>query len=73
MSNQGLHLRAAESYDKASWKSLRDDSSRDAFIVREAGEIWRSKRMRKKVNAAVAEVRCEVHAKRLAWTPKDIC
>ena len=73
MSNQKLHLEAAESYVKAGWKALLDDSGRDELICREARATWQSKGMREKVNAAGAEVRCEARANRLRWTPTDIC
>ena len=73
MSNEALHLAAAESYEKAGWKALLDDSGRDELICREARATWESKGMREKINDAVADVRAEVRANRLQWTPGDIC
>ena len=72
MSSQALHLQAADSYEQAGWTVPLDDSSRDIFIVKEAGAIWRSKDARTKVNAAVAAVRSEVALKRLQWNPRHI-
>ena len=72
MSSQALHLHAADSYEQAGWTVPLDDSSRDIFIVKEAGAIWRSTDARTKVNAAVAAVRSEVSLKRLQWNPKHV-
>ena len=57
MNNQALHLAAADSYEQAGLKVPLDESTRDHFIVKEAGDFWKSKNMREKVNAAVAAVR----------------
>ena len=65
MSSQALHLHAADSYEQAGWTLHLDYSSRDVFIVKEAGSIWWSTDARTKVNAAVAAVRSEVSLKRL--------
>ena len=48
ISNQKLHLAAADSYEKAGWKVCLDKPDRDQFIVREAGKIWHSRNMREK-------------------------
>ena len=72
MSNIALHLAAADSYVKAGWKVNLDNSDRDQFIVKEAGEIWQRRNMREKVNAAVAAVRDEVDAQRLQWNSTHI-
>ena len=43
-----MHLAAAESYEKAGWKALLDDSGRDELICREARATWEGKGMREK-------------------------
>ena len=72
MSSQALHLQAADSYLEAGWTVPLDDDGSDVFIVKEAGDIWRGRNMRTKVNAAVAAVRSDVQTGKLKWTPKQI-
>ena len=72
MGPQALHLQAADSYLEAGWTAPLDDDGSDIFIVKEAGDIWRGKEMRTKLNAAVAAVRSDVQSGKLKWTPQQI-
>ena len=71
LSNMALHLHAAKGYLKT---GLTGDLEglQDQEIVREAGEFWRARGMRAKLNFAVKEVREEHSAGRLGWNVDNI-
>ncbi len=49
-----------------------DDDTQDHLCVREAGDFWKERGMRRKVNDAIADVRAEASAGRLRWTKQDV-
>ena len=71
MSNLELHLQAAGGYKKTGLR-VKLDGTEDDQIVREAQDFWNELGMRRKIDAAVAEVREEVQAGRLKWTFRDV-
>ena len=60
LSDMSLHHAVADGNIKTGLRVPLDSSSHDHFIVREATTFWKELDMRRKVNAAVAEVREEV-------------
>ena len=72
LSSMSLHYDAADGYIKTGLRASLEDAVADQFIVREAGVFWKELNMREKVNAAVADVREEVLANRIRWTPDDV-
>ena len=67
-SDVDLHLRAAGGYLATGAKAALDNSSLDAFIVKEAGDIWNREHMREIIQKEVQWVRFEARQGRLLWT-----
>lgn len=65
--NTSLHLDAADGYVKTGL-TVPLDGSGDQFIVREAGNFWRERGMRHKINDAVKQVQYDFSKGRLAWS-----
>ena len=66
LSGTAVHLDAAEGY-KHTGATVALDGFEDHLIVREAGRHWADLNMRARINTAVAQVKEELRAGRLAW------
>ena len=71
MSDRNLHLQASVGY-KYTGTNVALDGSEDTRIVREAKDFWQELKMRKKIDAAVAEVETNFKAGLLPWTFKTV-
>jgi hypothetical protein len=67
LSSTSLHLDAAEGYVKVGF-TVPLDGSGDQYIVREAGNFWRERGMRAKINETIKLVRDDYTAGRLRWS-----
>ena len=72
LNGMSLHHVVADGNVKTGLRVSLDSSSHDHFIVREAATFGKELDMRRKVNAAVAEVREEVLPGRMSWCFNDI-
>jgi hypothetical protein len=71
LSNIHVHIHAADGYLKTGM-NVALDGTQDFEVVREAGDFWRDRKMRAKIDSAVAEVKAEVAAGRLCWSLADV-
>ena len=67
LSSTSLHMNAAEGYVKVGF-TVPLDGSGDQFICREAGNFWRQRGMRNKVDEAIRQVNHDVRAERIQWS-----
>ena len=67
LTKTSVHLDAAEGYVKVGF-IVPLDGSGDQYIVREAGNFWRERGMRAKINETIKQVRDDYTAGRLQWT-----
>jgi hypothetical protein len=67
LTKTSLHLDAAEGYVKVGF-TVPLDGSGDQYIVREAGNFWRERGMRAKINETIQQVRDDYTAGRLRWS-----
>ena len=67
LTKTSVHLNAAEGYLKVGF-TVPLDGSGDQDVVREAGNFWRERDMRAKINATVRQVRDDHAAGRLHWS-----
>ena len=66
MSSRSLHLKACLGY-KYTGTTVSLDGKEDAMICREAKDFWMERGMRRKIDAAVADVEAKYHAGDLPW------
>ena len=67
LTKTSVHLDAAEGYVKVGF-IVPLDGPGDQYIVREAGNFWRERGMRAKINETIQQVRNDCTAGRLQWT-----
>ena len=71
MSDVNLHLTAQQGY-KYTGTTNSLDGGEDSLICREAKIFWNERKMRGKIDAAVAEVEARFHAGKLPWSYQTV-